>query len=1106
MTGSTTKAFDSFHGVFSPTVTRKRLLMTLAVLFMTAATLGGVFFGVAQAQDADGAVNGLTLSSDSPSELTVSWDTPSPAPTDYRVDWAKSGESYQSYTVNEGHVYPAGTATAVTITGLEAGAEYKARIRARYHDGEHADSPWSGPWAEASLRVAAEPEPESGEEEVPEKEVPEETPAPEPTAEPTPTPEPARGAPETITGLALSNVEPEQLKLRWNAAHPEPQDYRVMWARAEDSAPSWRDTGQNAYPETPSYTVTGLEAGVEYRVWVRARYDGRSGPFVKTTALVTSEQSGAEGAPAAPQIMGTVTTSEGGVLLLWGDQDDDTITGYRVLRGPDADALAVIENDTQQKTTTYTDENSPAGQTHAYAVQARNAAGLSPLSNTLTASVPQNEEEPRALRQQTVSSITLLESFMSPGVAATEDGHQIRQVDSDTLAEFPNPAQGHAYFFSAGSARRYVFLDTVELSMRVEGTSFTPSLAVHADAGGAPGELLGEAQMQNPGSLGEQYSDIVFDFEGLQLEGGKDYALSISPNTANPAVVTDDILFWHAGTSASLSFRGEPGWTGRTPGKHVLTADVWEAVTTSSRIYWPLAVFRGRVGDALPLVTNLDLDRTGGLPVSRIAQAGTHRANSFTTAAGPGVIYELSGIRIRAARATSNVPANGLVTVHRDDGGRPAADPLYTLDPPSDFLSASDSLFHVNTFTAGRGAFLDAGATYWIVFRPIGQGFSVGSTTDTAETGEGWLIGDQSRFLISEGGWRVSSTGPAQFEVRGTKISLLEEEPDVDLPGGIYCHRTDRIVLPGHTSSGHLTAGVDTSSGRTGDCFRLETQWGQQYRVEVKFGDTESVDIGGSAWIVYTGSDFSGMSSLGSAVDHNREDGRTFTDFKHNNSTVKSYFVDVAAYDLYSTPYSTNSLTYNGPYTITMTDITGVQHMTNNRHVSGDVKYFESSRLDLPAGTSADFGQLFKTGRHAGGYKLDRIRVPFDDIAVAGASPNIALHLHDASGFPATKLCDIAVPANIVESALTWGGNPPPYDFLAPDCANITLSASSFYYIVFLRADIAKYTLEMTSSSEQDSRGSHWELSDGIAFKSTSPGWDEITGTVIRIELWAKEE
>ena len=35
----------------------------------------------------------------------------------------------------------------------------------------------------------------------------------------------------------------------------------------------------------------------------------------------------------------------------------------------------------------------PAGQTHTYAVKARNASGLSPLSNTLTATVPEAAEE-----------------------------------------------------------------------------------------------------------------------------------------------------------------------------------------------------------------------------------------------------------------------------------------------------------------------------------------------------------------------------------------------------------------------------------------------------------------------------------------------------------------------------------------------------------------------------------------------------------------------------------------------------------------------------------------------------------------------------------------
>ena len=170
----------------------------------------------------------------------------------------------------------------------------------------------------------------------------------------------------------------------------------------------------------------------------------------------------------------------------------------------------------------------------------------------------------------------------------------------------------------------------------------------------------------------------------------------------------------------------------------------------------------------------------------------------------------------------------------------------------------------------------------------------------------------------------------------------------MDLPGGPGdCHLTTKVVRSGYPSSGHLTAGVDTDSGLTGDCFRLETQWGRQYRVEVKFGSGESVERGGSVWIVYTGSDFHGMSSLGSAVDHNREDGRSFTDFKHIHNGVKSYFVTVAAYDLYSTPYSTNSLTYNGPYTITMTDITGVQRMVTNRSpgaTSGPTKIFDWDR------------------------------------------------------------------------------------------------------------------------------------------------------------------
>ena len=250
------QAFGLFHRIFAagspPGGSRLGRLPLLAALLLAAAAFGGVFFGVAQAQDADGTVTGLTLSSDSPGTLAVSWDIPSPDPTDYRVDWAKSSESYQSYKVDEGHVYPEGSVTTVTITGLEAATEYKVRMRARYNQGEHADSPWSGPWSEGRRTVAAEPEPTP-------------TATPEPTAEPTPEPtaepteEPESGAIGSATAAA---DDPQTLVITWDEPadpHDNPTDYRVNWARSDDDYPSYTDEDGNAHPTGATHTIEGLD-------------------------------------------------------------------------------------------------------------------------------------------------------------------------------------------------------------------------------------------------------------------------------------------------------------------------------------------------------------------------------------------------------------------------------------------------------------------------------------------------------------------------------------------------------------------------------------------------------------------------------------------------------------------------------------------------------------------------------------------------------------------------------------------------------------------------------------------------------------------------------
>ena len=129
-----TRTFQSWRSIFLATI----LMVTVAI------TISTFYFTTVQAES-HGAITGLTLTSDAPGALTASWDAASPTPTDYRVDWAKSDEDYQSWKVDDGHVYPADTATTATIADLEHDTEYKIRMRARYYRGEHEGKSWGGP-------------------------------------------------------------------------------------------------------------------------------------------------------------------------------------------------------------------------------------------------------------------------------------------------------------------------------------------------------------------------------------------------------------------------------------------------------------------------------------------------------------------------------------------------------------------------------------------------------------------------------------------------------------------------------------------------------------------------------------------------------------------------------------------------------------------------------------------------------------------------------------------------------------------------------------------------------------------------------------------------
>ena len=233
----------------------------LAVLALGASTLSSLP-AVAQSSESDGVIGGLVLSSDTPGTVAVSWDEPSLAPTDYRVNWAKSDEGYPSWKSDAGNRYP--TATSLELTGLEAGIEYKVQVRARYHKGTYAENPWSGPWMEMRVTVMDAP------------------------AE-------VRSADGVIGGLVLSSDTPGTVAVSWDEPSLAPTDYRVNWAKSDEGYPSWKSDGGNRYPTATSLELTGLEAGIEYKVQVRARYhkgtyadEPWSGPWTEMRVTVMS--------------------------------------------------------------------------------------------------------------------------------------------------------------------------------------------------------------------------------------------------------------------------------------------------------------------------------------------------------------------------------------------------------------------------------------------------------------------------------------------------------------------------------------------------------------------------------------------------------------------------------------------------------------------------------------------------------------------------------------------------------------------------------------------------------------------------------------------------
>ena len=96
------------------------------------------------------------------------------------------------------------------------------------------------------------------------------------------------------------------------------------------------------------------------------------------------DQQTPESPPAKPTNLTATVNADGHIVLSWTAPDDDSVTGYQVLRRRPSEgesALLVYVEDTRSTATTFTDTGVTAGVKHVYRVKAINAAGLSDWSN-----------------------------------------------------------------------------------------------------------------------------------------------------------------------------------------------------------------------------------------------------------------------------------------------------------------------------------------------------------------------------------------------------------------------------------------------------------------------------------------------------------------------------------------------------------------------------------------------------------------------------------------------------------------------------------------------------------------------------------------------------
>ena len=849
----------------------------------------------------------------------------------------------------------------------------------------------------------------------------------------------------------------------------------------------WLADGADIAGATGStYTLAKADAGKA--VGVRVSFTDDAGNEETLTSAATDAVAGMP--PAQPTGL-SADLSVKQVTLTWDDPQDDTITGYVILRrirGYDAEGVFTTHvADTGSAATTYTDDATEWETPYTYRIKSVNEHGTSersrwvhvetPRPPALEGRKPLHSAGQRQVQQQQVQQRQVQQQNVEVLVS------NIGQSDDDS-SNLGTYAYGQA--FTVGADGGDYTVESVELVIGDEDILATDIDKVtvsvwSADSSGRPETSL--FQLTNPASTSAGDAAKFSAPSGARVEAGKTYIVTVDyrkTSTSANVRVTDATAEdagskegWSIANHSLYQQHGETSWTIYDPEDNSFRIRVNGTPATQ---VWSGTVTVGGIESSGDVIAYGFSGSTGSLDDTEFTVEGTDFAID-------GIYVGKDGVSTREGKlyfslgSTPTAADEAALVLHA--GGKE-----YVL---TDRDTKVDASFTYAWNDTGLDWENKTSVTLRLTLQSVSENYqdSVDLPATTATIGR-VLVGESARGKITPSGdtdwFRVELEADTTYRIdlEGSetgKGTLLDP-----WLSGIFDADGDRVPNSSNDDGGQGTNGLKiftpTASGT--------------YFIEVK--DSTGVGTGTYTLSVKEPSDdatLSVLSVLNGATELVSSFAAGTTSYTASvDNSVTTVTVSATANDSGAeaviTPEDSDTNTMGhqvsldvGSNTITV-EVTAEDNSTQDYTVAVTRIITLVSNLDQPdsdqAGTSNKIAQEFTTGSNEDGYILSSVYVVSKDDE--GDEFSASLCTAASGDVPSSTCTPLTSPSSFAKGTLT---------FTAPE--NTVLAKDTDYFVVFNPGSDEVTFGRVESDSEDAGAAAGWEIGNHYHFLNNMDVW-----------------